>query len=486
MRVCLINPPRIHPKTWGLPGVFQPIDLAYVAAVLENQGHEVKILDAAAEGWRTVRNLDDERYIEGLSCEEIAARLESWPPNVVGINVPFSGWSHVAFMVASIAKSISKDVLVVMDGVHPSARPAECLKNPNVDFVVIGEPEITWTELTYTLEHSPDQLDAINGLGFKHKNGKIIINRERPLIKNLDDLPFPARHLLPMSLYFEAVRENPLRGEVDKPWTVMYTSRGCPYGCIFCSAHLVRGRVWRGRSPDNVIEEIRLLVGSYKIKQIDFCDDNMALDQVRMEKICDKIIENRLDIEWFTPNGLRADTLNERLLKKMADAGCKRIYIAPESGNQRVVNQVMKKNLDLKQVEKIVAFSKKLGIKVACFFVIGVIGETIKDIEDTIKFAYRLRKLGADKFYFSFAMPLYGTELYEQAVKMGYLKDDFSDEALSFVKPLIETPEFTAEELQKLCEKANMVNFAITREKVLKALCSPKKAFKTILWRLRI
>jgi magnesium-protoporphyrin IX monomethyl ester (oxidative) cyclase len=335
MRVYLINPPRIHPKTWGLPGVFQPIDLAYVGAVLERQGHEVKILDAAAEGWRTVRDLDDERYIEGLSCEEIAARLESWLPNIVGINVPFSGWSNVAFMVASIAKSINKDVFVVMDGVHPSARPIKCLENPNVDYVIIGEPEITWAELTSALEHSSDRLDAINGLGFK-QSGKIIINKERSLIKNLDDLPFPARHLLPMSLYFEAVRENPLRGEVSKPWTVMYTSRGCPYKCIFCSAHLVRGRVWRGRSPDNVIEEIRLLVDSYKIKQIDFCDDNMAIDQVRMEKICDKIIENKFDIEWFTPNGLRADTLNEKLLKKMADAGCKRIYVAPESDNQRV------------------------------------------------------------------------------------------------------------------------------------------------------
>lgn len=485
MRICLINPPRIHPKTWGIPGVFQPIEVAYVAAFLERQGHRVKVLDAAAEGWRSVRSLDDQRYIEGLSRDEIASRLRSWQPDVVGINVPFSGWTRTAFDVAAAAKSVDEDMPVVMDGVHPSAKPIECLENPNVDFVIIGEPESTWAELAKALESSNSGFEEIRGLGFKKGNRKYI-TENRPLFKDLDLLPFPARHLLPMKLYFEAVKINPLRGEIRKPWTVMYTSRGCPYSCIFCSAHITRGRVWRGRSPENVIEELKMLVNAYNIKQVDFCDDNMTLDQQRMEKICDQIVENGIDIEWYTPNGLRADTLSERLLEKMARAGCRRIYVAPESGSQRIVNQVIKKKLDLKQVEKVVAASKKLGIKVACFFVIGVIGETKADIRATIKFAYRLRRLGADKFYFSFAMPLYGTELYEQAVKFGYLRGNFNDDALSFVKPLIETSEFTAEELIKLCEEANKVNRLPTMEKILKALRYPKRSAKTLLELLRL
>lgn len=486
MRVCLINPPRIHPKTWGVPGVFQPIDVAYVAAFLESHHYEVKILDAAAEGWKTVRELDEERYVEGLENKEIACRIAQWSPDIVGINMPFSGWSRTAFEVAATAKSLDRNIQVVMDGVHPSARPKETLANPNVDFAIIGEPEMTWLELVENVEKgaSPEGLKDIRGLGFKQKN-KTLINRFRPLIQNLDTLPFPARHLLPMSLYFAAVKENPLRGEITKPWTVMYTSRGCPHQCIFCSAHLVRGRTWRGRSPENVIEEIRHLTENYKIKQIDFCDDNMTLNRKRMEKICDLIKENKLDIEWYTPNGIRADTLDMLLLKKMKASGCKRIYVAPESGNPRILNKVIKKNLDLKKVEETVAIAKKLGIKVACFFVIGIVGETKNDIETTINFAYKLKKLGADKFYFSFAMPLYGTELYEQARTLGYLKETFSDEALSFVKPIIETPEFTAEELRKLCEKANLVNPMFTREKIVKAMRSPRKAIKTLLWLFR-
>jgi len=486
MRVYLINPPRIHPKTWGVPGVFQPIDIAYVAAFLENHNHRVKILDAAAEGWKTVKDLDDERYVEGLANEEIARRIKQFSPDVVGVNMPFSGWSRTAFEVAATAKSLDRDIPVVMDGVHPSARPKETLANPNIDFAIIGEPELTWLELLESIEKgiSPERLKRIKGLGFR-QNTRIIITHFRPLIQNLDILPFPARHLLPMNLYFTAVKENPLRGEITKPWTVMYTSRGCPYQCIFCSAHLVRGRTWRGRSPENVIAEIRQLSENYKIKQIDFCDDNMTLDKKRMEKICTLIKENKLDIEWYTPNGVRADTLDVQLLKKMKASGCKRIYVAPESGNPQILNTVIKKNLDLKKVEETVAAAKKLGIKVACFFVIGVIGETKDDIEKTINFAYKLKKLGADKFYFSFAMPLYGTELYEQAKTLGYLKENFSDEALSFVKPIIETPEFTAEELQKLCEKANLVNPVFTKDKFIKAVGSPRKAIKTLLWRIR-
>ena len=241
------------------------------------------------------------------------------------------------------------------------------------------------------------------------------------------------------------------------------------------------GKTWRGRSPQNVVDEIEYLVNTYKIKQIDFYDDNMMLDKKRGEAICDLIVERKLHIEWFTPNGVRADTLDENLLRKMKASGCKKIRIAPESGVQRVLDQIVKKNLNLKDVEKAVALSKKVGIKVGCFFVIGLIGETKDDINETIKYAYKLRSLGADRFYFSIAMPVYGTELYEQAVRGGYLKEKFSDEALAEVEPLIETPEFTANELSELCAKANLINYSLTPAKVAKALRNPKRTIRFLL-----
>jgi radical SAM superfamily enzyme YgiQ (UPF0313 family) len=165
----------------------------------------------------------------------------------------------------------------------------------------------------------------------------------------------------------------------------------------------------------------------------------------------------------------------------MKSSGCKKIRVAPESGVQRVVDEIIKKNLDLKSVEQAVILCKKVGIKVGCFFVIGLIGETKEDIRETINFAYKLRRLGADGFIFSIAMPMYGTALYEQAERGGFLRDGFGDDALGEAEPLIETPEFSADDLRELCAIANLVNPTFTRDKLIKAIRDPKKAIKVLL-----
>src|SRR3990170_6637506 len=480
MRVLLINPPRIQPKSWGKPNVFQPIGLAYVAALLERQ-HKVCIIDSPTEGLNNLEQVDRATYRVGLSNKEMANKIKRWSPDVVGINIPFAGWCKTAFEVASIVKGIDKDIVTILDGQHPSARPAECLTHTNTDFIVIGEPEKTIFELTGILEQgNVEGLNKVRGIAFI-KNEKTVIIPPRPPIQDIDFLPFPARHLLPMEAYFAAVKKNPLRGEIRKPWTTMLTSRGCPYNCVFCSVHTVMGRKWRGRSPENVVDEIEQLVHTYRIKQIDFGDDNMTLDKRRMETICNLIVKKGLDIEWYTPNGVRADTLDENLLRKMRTSGCKKIRVAPESGVQRVVDKIIKKNLSLKEVERTVILSKKVGIKVGCFFVIGLIGETKEDILESINYAYKLRRLGADSFYFSYATPVYGTELYEQAKRGGFLRDCFSDEALAAAEPLIETPEFTADDLRRLCAQANLVNPTFTRDKLISAIRNPKKAIRVIL-----
>jgi len=470
----------MHPKLWGKPCVFQPWGIAYVAAVLEKQ-HKVCIIDSPTEGRRNLEQIDGTKYRVGLRNEELANRIRRWSPDVVGINIPFSGWSKGAFEVASIVKSIDNGIITVLDGQHPSARPEECLAHSNIDFVVIGEGEHTIFELVNTLEERNTQnLKKIKGIAFT-KNGKNVITPPRPAIQDLDSLPFPARHLLPMDKYFIAVKENPIRGEICKPWATMITSRGCPYNCVFCTVHIVMGKKWRARSPGNVVDEIEQLIQTYHIKQIDFYDENMTVDKKRMETICDLIVNRGLDIEWYAPNGVRADTLDEKLLKKMKKSGCKGIRVAPESGVQRVVDQIVKKNQKLTEVEKAVVLCKKIGIKIGCFFVLGLIGETKEDIKETIKYAYKLRRLGANKFYFSIATPIYGTELYEQAKQGGFLRDNFSYESLAATEPQIETPEFTADELLELCAQANLVNPVFTRDKLIKAIRDPKKAIKILL-----
>jgi anaerobic magnesium-protoporphyrin IX monomethyl ester cyclase len=283
MRVCLINPPRIQPRFWGNLGILQPMDIAYVAALLEKE-HEVRVIDAANEGWKNFEQIDETKCRQGLTNKEIAARIKQLSPDVVGITVSFSGWWRTAYEVAATVKSNDKDVLTVLSGLHPSARPVECIEQPYVDFVVRGEPEYTTLELIQSLEQESKDYKKIPGIGYK-ENGKTIITEPRPPIEDLDALPFPARHLLPMETYFDAVKEVPPRGEISKHWTTVTTSRGCPFNCVFCSIHTVMSRKWRSRSPQNVIGELEEVVDSYRIKQLDFVDENMTLDRKRMETV---------------------------------------------------------------------------------------------------------------------------------------------------------------------------------------------------------
>ncbi|MDR1993750.1 MAG: B12-binding domain-containing radical SAM protein [Nitrososphaerota archaeon] len=482
MRVCLINPPRIQPKAWGRPNVFPPIVLASVAAVLE-KNHSVTIIDSPTEGWMNLLELDATKYRVGLSAKTIAERIRNWKPEVVIVEIPFSGWSKTAYEVVSITKNVDQNISVVLFGLHPSSRPEDCLQNSVADFVVVGEPEITVSELVLALEQKKTELYNIDGLGYK-KNGNIILNRKREVIKDLDILPLPARHLLPMQVYTSAVKENPLRGEITKPNTIVITSRGCPFSCVFCTHSLMWGKTWRSRSSKNVVDEIEHVIKTYGIKQIDFADDNMTWDPKRMAEICDLIVERGLRFEWFTPNGVRADTLSETLLRKMKRAGCKKIRVAPESGVQHIVSNVAKKSLDLKKVEDAIVACKKVGIKVGCFFVIGLIGETKADIEATIQYAYKLKTLGAESFIFSIVMPLYGTAFYEQAKSKGYICENFCDYTLAATEPLVETPQFTAQELTALCMKANQINRIVTTKKLLRALRHPRKTVRILLGKL--
>ncbi len=485
MRVCLINPPRIQPKAWGKPSVYQPMDLAYIAAVLE-QKHEILVIDVPNEGWELLEEIDGGKYRQGLPNSEIAARIKKFEPKLVVITVPYSGWASAAFAVAKTVKGVDKNIKIALTGLHPSSRPNECLKQENVDFVVIGEQEMTTLELADTLEKGTQaNLKNVKGLGFV-QNGEVVITEPRPVIEDLDSLPFPARHLLPMKQFFEAARKIPISGNLKKPSIRMLTTRGCPYGCIFCSNHIVMGRKWRARSAENVVAEIEQIVKTYGIRQIDFLDDNIAFNRERLVKICDMLIEKRLHIEWCTPNGVRADALDAELLAKMRKAGCQKILIAPESGVQHVVDDIIKKKQSLKRVEEAVSAAHKVGIKVGCFFILGMIGETKEDMKETIKFAHKLRQLGAEYFYFSYATPLYGTELYRQAKEGGYLTSEFSDDALSAVQPLIETPEFTVDDLRCFAAEANLVNPTVTHERLLRAIRDPKKAIEILLARSRI
>lgn len=447
-KILLVNPPTVTSPTRGNLTANPPLGLAYIAAVLEKEKYTVRIIDALTEGWRIETKIKTNVIRVGLPFSDIKRRIADFNPDVVGVSCLFSVQHKEAIEICKITKEINKNIITVLGGAHPSCVPEESLKDKNVDFVVIGEGEYTFLELLKKLERGLS-VDGLDGIAFR-KDGQIKILPKTNFIANLDELPFPARHLLPMDKYFEInnFHDGPAR---NKRSTSIITSRGCPADCVFCSIHSVWGNKFRSRSPENVISEIRYLKDNYKIKELNFEDDNLTFDKNRAMEIFDKMIKEKLEIIWRTPNGVALWRMDDELLKKMKLAGCYSIIFGIESANEYVLKNIIKKPLDLKKVEPLVKLAKKIKLKVALFFVIGLPGETLDQIKDDFRLA---KKLNVNS-YFLFAMPYPGTRLYRICNEKGYLSKDFSYDNLINCyeyltdKPLIETPDWNAEQLKR-------------------------------------
>lgn len=470
MKVLLINPPNSILAKWNLPlHIFQPVGIAYIAAVLGKKGYEVKILDALALGWKNETVINGIKYV-GLTQEQIGDKIKEYSPDIVGIGFLFTPQAKEAHRTAETVKKVNPDIFIMAGGAHATALPESVLSNPNIDCVVIGEGEYTVLELVEKIKDN-QRWQQTNGIAYKEQNNRIIKTNPRAPIENLDDLPFPARHLLPMEIYFKAAKKVKSARSIStfgKKWATIITSRGCPFNCIFCTVHLVMKRGFRARSPENVVAEIEYLIKNYGIEHLDIEDDNLTLKEERAKKILDSIIEKKIDIEWSTPNGIRADAVDEELIEKMKKSGCTRTIVAPESGNQYVVNNIIGKMLDLEKINQVVRWCKKYKLLVEAFFVLGFPGETKEQMYDTIAYAKKLRKIGVDDCAFYIATPFYGTQLYKIAKERGYLDENFDAEELNTLsgEPMIETEDFTKEELKEIWGEAKKVNPPISKGRI--------------------
>lgn len=479
MKVLLIKPPLTLNKNFrGLASFYLPIGLGYIASSLRNGGHGVTILDAGIEKCNKINDRDDGVKYLGMSWDDITERVKKENPDIACISV-LTVESVNASLVAKSVKNANKNIKVVAGGPHVCVKPEETLLDPNIDFVVIGEGEITVTELVDALENNKP-LHDIKGIYYK-ENGKVIKNESRLPVQNLDDLPFPAWDIMNVEKYFKALKYLQGSRSLKDGEIGMITSRGCPFGCVFCSIKNIMGRNFRPRSPENVVNEVEYLVNTYGVKHIGFEDDNLTFDKKRINLICDMLIDRGLNkkITWDTPNGVRADTLDEDLLIKMKNSGCIEIWVAPESGSQYVVDNLIGKHLDLQTVENIVKICKKVGIKCWCFFVIGIPGETMEQIEETLQFANKLKLLGADPSC-SIALPYYGTNLYKISREKGYLlKKDGKEIELGLLngESMISTPEFTPELLYKYQRMVGMSEMNVLFELIKKRPLDAIRAF---------
>ncbi len=420
-----------------------PLGLAYIAACLEKD-YTVKILDAACEGWEQEKKENEDYITYGLAFDEIKELIFDFKPDVVGVSCLYSMQYKNAHTVCAIAKEADKNILTIMGGAHPTSLPQETLQDSNVDDIIIVEGYFSIRVLLDAIRQG-ESLANIDGLAYR-ENGKITINPKTKFIQNLDQIPFPSRHLLNMRKYFKINLPHGVSTRFS-PNTPVITSRGCPANCIFCSIHCIWGHQYRARSVENIIAELKYLKNEFGVREIQFEDDNLTFDKTRAAKLFDRMVEENLGLAWTTPNGVAMWSLDKELLLKMKQSGCYRLCLAIESGDQAFLSQTIKKPLNLEKVKELIGWINEYKFETDAFFVVGFPGETKEQLNNTFRFASRLK---VDNVTFYLATPYPGTELYNICLKEGLLPQNFSFSQLGVKKAVLSTPDFSSAELERM------------------------------------
>jgi len=414
MKILLIFPPStVFGRDPTLPAVMPPMGLAYVAGYLEKHGYDdVEILDARSlAGDRVVRT--ENRVLYGLTDIEICEKIEEINPDIIGISVMYTAYSGDTHNMARIIKAYNLSIPIICGGAHASSFPKLVLKDKNIDAVVHLEGEETFLDLVRTYEAGGDWAN-VAGISYR-KGDEIIENTKRPFIANLDDIPFPARHLLNMDTYLNKERYTYC---MRAPLTIMITSRGCPQDCVYCSIKQVWGsKNFRGRDPVLVVDEMERLHKDYGVQEFSILDDAAGTFKRRLQAICDEIIRRKLDIKWSTPNGIAHWYLDEETLDKMKASGCYRVTFGIESGNPET-RKFLGKPFKLEQAVRMIAHANKIGMWTNCTFILGFPFEDEIAINESIKFA---ATCGTDMAVFYLLAPFPGTEVYEVFKNEGLL-----------------------------------------------------------------
>ena len=439
-KTLLVMPPMtIHKQS--LKRCLIPLGISYIAAVLQQHNFEVFILDAMAEGYEKER-LDGEDLTYGLSDDEILSRIESLRPDIVGISCIFSSQRDNVVSVASLVKRYSSQVTTVVGGLHPTFYPDDLLSSPSIDYVILGEGEDRF--LKFVRNYETRGFNDFDGIAFRSENG-FVVNPPQRRIEHLDSIPFPARNRLKMEKYIDiniSLSPYPRRKRVAE----IMTSRGCPGRCIFCASCNFWGHKFRKRSVDNIIEEMQLLINEYGIEEFQFSDDNLTLDKKRMKELCRAM--GSLNVNWCTPNGVFINSLDEELLELMKNSGCYQVTFAVESASPRVLKEIMHKPVDLKRLPVLTRKAHQLGISTHATFVMGFPEETLEEIEEDFKLAF---KLMFDSVSFFIVMPLPGSEMIDTYREKGLLSG-YDLHQVEFKKSILRLNHLSPEQLTLLID----------------------------------
>ena len=414
MRVLLIDPP--YERLIGFRSEWFPLGLACIASFLIERGYrDVGIYHAEHASdtqYKSVVKYSEtfHRYKEAIESDdhliwkEIRKKIISFQPDFVGISV-LTAKVPSAFRIAAICKDIDKGIKVVCGGHHPTVRPHEMMENSDIDFVIRGEGEYTLHELVSAQDTLSIEYHTIPGLSFR-SGGKVIHNEKRKMISDLEQLPLPARSKL-----FDIDSYSPTQ------LSMVMTSRGCPYNCGFCASRNMWERKVRYRSINNILEEIEGLRRKYFVKNITFMDDSFTLKPERVKELCSALIQRRTNITWSCLT--RVDAISDELIYLMKKAGCKKIDIGIESGNQRVLNLV-NKGITLEQIRKAVRILKQHKMYWAGFFMFGFPSETEEEVLDTVRLIKEVKPNWANISIFA---PYPETSLFDLCRKKGLVDE---------------------------------------------------------------
>ncbi|MDH7512447.1 MAG: radical SAM protein [Clostridiales bacterium] len=406
MKIQLYVPPGGYfAERWSRGSSMPPLGILSIAAVLEKEGVDVEIVpaDILKLGWHDIeRKIRDER------------------PDIVGVTSTTEN-RFQSFKLVKLAKEACPEALTMMGGPHASMAAEDALAHiPELDLVVRGEGEMTMLDLCRALgrRRGINGITHITGLSYR-TNGRVVSNRPRSPIPNLDCLPFPAFHLVPFEKYNFKI-DVPGRGALQA--VNIMTSRGCPFNCNFCATPINWGRTVRVRSPANVIQEIEFHIQNRGARVIHFYDDTFNVSVKRVQEICDLILERKLSIFWQCE--IRLDLMTKPLLARMKEAGLFYVSFGVEAGSERVRNTIIDKKIRIEDFHNIVAWCKELDIVPNAFFIFSHPTETWEEAQETI----RLIEQHKDEVEASVAiLHVYpGTPLERTARETGVLPADFS------------------------------------------------------------
>ncbi len=426
MKISLILPPhtfeeRYNKKIAKAAGTWPPLGILYIAAILIEQGHKVQVLDGSKKDFFTIN-----------------ASLNKFQPDIIGMNLLTFLWNKVKSWAPEL-KQRFPNAFIVVGGTHATVAKETLLEEcPSIDGVILGEAEFILADLADALGNRKP-LSNVKSFIYREK-GRINLNSQQyERLTNLDKIPFPARHLVNTEEYIPAAEQYK-----KLPIANMITSRGCPYKCTFCGSGNTKAYF---RSPGNVVEEFRLLIHKYNVREIAIWDDTFTLDKQRVLDICKLIKQERLDIIWSAHS--RVNTVDEQLLKAMAGAGCWKICYGIESLLQKNLN-IIRKGSTVEQNFKAVKWSQKYGIQAEGSFIFGIPGETYEDALQTIAL---MKKLNPDYMKCFPFTPLPGTESGEKIAEYGTLMSENTD--MFTENSVVFTPySMKKEQLQTLIPRA--------------------------------